>query len=264
MSKTKLATTLKALVATTSLCLGMLAFTHSAQAYEVKTAFKSEHFAVNQVILDENESLDGPTQSAIIGDIQTQNRLDKLSQSSTVVFPAGSKGLTGKINTPILGVLTIANFETGKDRIFFNKKLKYSTDAGVYISYDQLLEMINQKTLNNLIPELKKFPVVFTNIPVQATGYDPTTKSFFITSLSDGVIIDLRVDDSVYYPKEQLYKIRKGCKVNALAFIDRLFDNIPLFISGRSAINYIDCSKAPQQNTSMNNQAAPAKATAAR
>lgn len=249
MRHNKFARAIKPLVATSSLCLGLLACTQAAQAYEIKTVFKSEHYAVNQVILSEGEALDGPTQSAITGEIQTQNRLNKLYQSTSVIFPSDSAGYTGKINTPILGILTIANYNTGKDRIFFNQKARFSSEGGLYISYQQLMDMLNQKSLHDLIAEFKKLPIVFTNLPVEATGFDPTTKSFFITSVSDGAIVDLRIDDSVFYSKKDIYSLRKGCTVSVLSFIDRMVENLPYFISGRAALNGFDCSKAPASKT---------------
>lgn len=222
----------------------------TAQAYEVSTVLKTEHFAINQVILAPNESLDAPTQSAITGDIQARNRLDKIYQSTTVIFPAGSPGYTGKINTPIEGVLTISNYDSGRDRIYFNRQLKYATEGGLAISFDQIVEMVNQKAVQNLLGEFKSLPLALTNIPVKATGFDPTTGSFYITAIDDAVIIDARIDDSVYYSHEEYTKIAKDCRVDLLLFIDRMAANIPLFISGRAAINKISCAnnQAPMPN----------------
>lgn len=235
-----------AAAATCSLCAFLSA---SAQAYSLKTVFKSEHFAINQVILDENETLDAPTQSSITGDIQAQNRLNRLYQSTTVIFPAGSPGYVGKINTPVDAVLTISNFGSGKDRIVFNRSMKYSTDGGIYLSFEQILEIINQKVLNSLLPELKLLPVVVTNLPVSNQGVDPTTGAYYITAIDDGIIIDMRVDDSVYYTREEYYPtvgkyvLNDSCKVDVLLFIDRMSTKLPVFISGRAAINRISCTK---------------------
>ncbi len=243
----KLSTVMRSLVAAGAL-IGLSTFSSYAQAYSLKTVFKTDHFAVNQVILDQGETFDAATKSSITGDVQTKNRVEKVSQSSTVIFPEGSTGLTGKIKTPILGVLTIANFDTGKDRIYLNTKLKYSTDAGIYISYKQLKDMINQKALQEYLPELRKIPVVFTEVPVSAVGVDPTMNGLHIVSTSDAYIMDLRIDDSVFYDKATRATLRKGCTVNVLTFIDRMLsDNIPLYIAGRAALNYMDCSRAPAQ-----------------
>lgn len=233
-------------LATCGLCAMLCA---PAQAYSLKTVIKTEHFAINQVILDENESLDAPTQSSITGDIQAQNRLNRLYQSTTVIFPPNSPGYTGKINTPAEAVLTISNFGTGKDRISFNRSLKYSTDGGVYLSFDQVLEIINQKVLHGLIEEFKQIPLVLTNVPVSYQGIDPTTGAYYITAADDGIIIDMRIDDSVYYNRSQFYPekgkyvLNDSCKVDVLLFVDRLASNLPVFLSGRAAINHISCTK---------------------
>lgn len=224
-------------------------FSASAQAYTIQTVYKSEHFAVNQVILEEHETLDAPTQSSITGDIQAQNRLNHLYQSTTAIFPYGSPGYTGKINTPLDAVLTISNFGTGKDRIVFNRNLNYATDAGIYLSYDQIIEMINQRLLNSLMLELKEVPVVLTNVPVSYQGFDKTINSYFISAIDDGLVLDMRIDDSVYYNKESFfpvdgkYVLNDSCKVDVLLFIDRMADKIPFFISGRAALNKVTCPK---------------------
>lgn len=261
---------LSMLLGTALMGIGMIvsAALNQAQAYELTTVFKTEHYAVNQVILGHNETLDGPTESSITGDVQTQNRLDKLYQSTTVVFPTGSPGYTGKINTPVVGILSISNYGSGKDRISFNRNAQTASEGGLYISYEQLREMINQRVLNSLIGEFKRLPVVFTDVPITATGFDPTSngRSFYITSVSDAAIIDLRIDDSVYYSMEEIHKLHKNCKVNVLTFADRMVPNIPLFISGRAAINAINCSAAPANTTpalAPTSNVAPAAAPAA-
>lgn len=236
---------------------GLCAFlTAPAHAYKMQNVFKSEHFAINQVILDESEILDAAVQSSITGDIQAQNRLNRLYQSTTVIFPANSSGYVGKINTPVEAILTISNYGSGKDRIIFNRNVKYSSDGGLYLSFSQILEMINQKVLNNLFPEFKKMPLVITDLPVSTQGIDPTTGAFYVSAVDDGVIIDMRIDDSVYYGKQDYYPVNgtfplnDSCRIDVLLFVDRLASNIPLFMSGRAAINRIDCAR----NTVVNQQ----------
>lgn len=226
-----------------------------AQAYQLQTVFKTEHYAINQVILDDYETLDAPLQSSITGDVQAQNRLNRLYQSTTVIFPAKSEGYVGKINTPVEAILSISNYGSGKDRIIFNRNVKYSSDGGIYLSFKQILEMVNQKVLSSLIKEFTQMPLVITELPVSNQGLDPTTGSYFITAVDNGVIIDLRVDDSVYYsheafyPANGVYPINKSCKVDVLVFVDRLVNNVPMFMSGRAAINRINCSsKGEAQN----------------
>lgn len=244
MQKFKLASLMRSLAYTGLFGLGLLSL--NAQAYETKTVYKSEHFAINQVILGENEPFDGPIQTSITGDIQALNRLNNLYQSTTVIFPAGSPGYTGKINTPTEGVLTISNYGSGKDRIYLDRNAKYVTFGGIYIAYTQLVEMINQRALNNLIGELKTMPVVLTGVPVSATGFDPTTNGFYVTSVSDATILDTRIDDSIFYSKDEYYKLHKNCKVDLLLFTDRMIPNIPLFVSGRAALNHMECDAAPE------------------
>lgn len=229
---------------------GLFAFMCApAQAYKIQTVFKTEHFAINQVLLNEEETLDAPTQSAITGDIQAQNRLNRLYQSTTVIFPAGSPGYTGKINTPVEAILSISNYGSGKDRIVFNRNVRYACDGGIYLSFEQIVEMINQRVLNNLLTELKKVPVILTNMPVSNQGLDPTTGAYYMTAIDDGLIIDMRVDDSVYYGREAFYPnggafpLNDSCKVDVLLFIDRMSDNLPVFMSGRAAINRIVCPR---------------------
>lgn len=261
MSKFKLASMMRYL--TTSGCLGLSmlfcsVMLNDAQAYETSTIFQSEHYAINQVILDKHEEFGGPIQSSITGDIQTFNRLKNLYQSTTVIFPSGSVGFTGKLNTPALGVLTISNYGSGKDRIYMNRNAKYTTFGGIYISYKQLIEMINHRVLNSLIKEFKKLPIIISDVPVSATGFDPTTSSFFVTSASDAVILDVRIDDSVFYPKEEYQKLHQNCKVDLMFFIDRIVTNIPLFMGGRAAINSIKCGAAPAKAYAGKDNTAPA------
>lgn len=220
-----------------------------AHAYTFQEVFKTEHFAINQILLDENETLDTPTQASITSDIQAKNRLSRLYQSTTVIFPAGSPGYTGKINTPVEAVLSISNFGSGKDRIAFNRTMNYSCYGGIFMSFEQIIEMINQRVLNSLLPELKKLPLVLTNMPVSNQGIDPTTNAYYITSVDEGLIIDMRIDDSVYYsrdafyPNEGGYPLNDSCKVDVLLFVDRMTENLPEFISGRAAINKIVCPR---------------------
>ncbi len=135
-----------------------------AHAYTLQTVFKTDHFAVNQVVLDEFEELDGELEYLIIRDVQTKHRIEKKYQSTTVVFPFGSDGLTGKINTPVNGILTVANYGSGEDKIVFNKKKSTSSYAGLYVSYDFLVQMVDNRALNSLIPEILKMPLVINKI----------------------------------------------------------------------------------------------------
>lgn len=235
---------MKALLAAGCLALGLTAFAN-AQAYELTNVFKTEHFAINQVVLGPNETLDGVTQSAITNDVRQQNRLDRLYQSTTVVIKNGGLGFKGKINAPIEGVLTIANFGTGKDRILFNTNARTMSDAGLYVSFDQLIEMVNQKSFTPLLLELEKLPLIVTNVPVTKAGYDRYAKAFYVTAYDPAIIMDLRIDDSVGYKVNSKFELNDTCRINVLTFVNRMVDEIPVFISGRAALNSVTCKNPP-------------------
>ena len=218
-----------------AICISTLAF-----AYETSTVFKTDHFAINQIILDEHEKLDSELEYLITRDIQTKNRLDKNYQSTTAIFPAGSKGLTGTINTQVLGILTVANYDNKEDLISFYTKPDYTTKVGLYISHDLLTQIVDNKVLNKLIPELAKLPLVITDIPVSIFSVDYNYKNH-ITSKTKAVLFDINIVDSIYYKAQDMAKLNDKCKVDVLAFIDRYIQGIPLFIAAHGALNKIEC-----------------------
>lgn len=237
---------MKALLAAGCLALGLSAFVN-AQAYELTTVFKTEHFAVNQVTLAPGETLDGVTQSSITNDVRQQNRMDNLYQSTTVVVKNGDPGFKGKIKTPIEGVLTIANYGTGRDRIDFNTNLRTMINAGLYISFDQIIEMVNQKSLSALLPELAKLPLVITNVPVTKASYDSTTRGYYVTSYDPAVIMDLRLADSLKYRINSKFELNNTCRLSVLTFVNRMVDEIPVFMSGRAALIDANCKTPLKQ-----------------
>lgn len=211
-----------------------------AHAYTLQTVFKTDHFAVNQVVLDEFEELDGELEYLIIRDVQTKHRIEKKYQSTTVVFPFGSDGLTGKINTPVNGILTVANYGSGEDKIVFNKKKSTSSYAGLYVSYDFLVQMVDNRALNSLIPEILKMPLVITDIPVSLFSVDFRNNKM-ITSKSKAVILDINIMDSVYYKAKEMAKLKDKCKVTVLSFTDRALPDVPLYIASHGALNNMTC-----------------------
>lgn len=237
---------MKGFLAATCLAFGLSAFVN-AQAYELNNVFKTEHFAINQVTLGPGETLDGVTQNAITNDVRQQNRLDKIYQSTTVVVKNGAPGFKGKIKTPIEGVLTIANYGTGHDRIDFNTNVRTMINAGLYLSYDQIVEMVNQKSLSSLIPELAHIPLVITNVPVTKSSYDTTSRGFYVTSYDPAVIMDLRVADSIKYKIGPNFELNKTCRLSLLTFVDRMVDEIPVFMSGRAALIEANCKTPIKQ-----------------
>lgn len=218
-----------------ALCVSSFAF-----GYETSTVFKTEHFAINQIVLDEHERLDSELEYLITRDIQTKNHLDKNYQSTTAIFPSGSKGLTGKINTKVLGILTVANYDNKEDLISFYTKPDYTTKVGLYMSHDLLTQIVDNKLLNKLIPELSKLPLVITDVPVSVFSVDYNYKNF-ITSKTKAVLLDINIVDSVYYKAQDMAKLNDKCKVDVLAFIDRYVQGIPLFLGAHGALNRIEC-----------------------
>ncbi len=223
----------------------LCALCSSASAYELTTPYQSGHFALNQVVLEPHETFDDSLRYEITREVQTRNRLHKLYQSSTAVFPADSLGLKGPIGQQMLGVLSIANYSSGQDQIVFNTNAHSATYAGLYFSFAQLKDFIDKKALNSLIPEIMRLPLVITDIPVARSGFD-SRGSFYLTARNLALILDLHVEDSVYYTKAQLHAIQGNgkCRIDALVFPERIVPDLPLFISARAAVNYMHCDPA--------------------
>lgn len=230
----------------------------NAFAYKLETVFASSKFAVNQVILEEDEKLE-TLQNTITKDSQNLLKKKGYYQTSTAIFPTGSMGFRGKINQQMLAVLTISNYGTEQDSIVFNKNANTASEGGLYISFDQLKLFVDNKVLNPLISELQtgKLPIVMTNVPVSAVGMD-IKGNFYISATNVAQVVDAMIVDSAYYPMKEIYKIRPGCTVSFLGFVDRLVNAVPAFLSMHASINNIDCSKAAtngnkQANTKANN-----------
>lgn len=233
-----------------------------AQAYQITTPYQSGHFALHQVILESYELFDSELQNSISRDLQVQNRMHKLYQSSAAIFAPGSAGLKGTIGESMLGLISISNYATGEDRIDFVKG-NTASYAGLYFSFDQLKDYIDKKALNTLFDELIRLPLVITDIPVDAVGFD-SRGSFYITGRNNALILDLRADDSVYYDKPAIQALRPGqCKLDALVFVERLSQQIPMLLNARGAVNAIVCADSGQDLAEKAfTPAAPASSTA--
>ena len=64
-----------------------------AYAYQNRTAFESEHFALYEVILDDHEVPDAEFWYTLCKDFTAQNDTEKRYQSTVAVFPKDSQGL---------------------------------------------------------------------------------------------------------------------------------------------------------------------------
>ncbi len=218
-----------------------------AQAYQFSTPYQSEHFALHQIILDEHETFDEELRYEITRQVQTQNRISKHYQSSAAVFPYGSVGLASTISEKMLGVLSISNYGTGSDQIVFNSSASSASQAGLYISFTMLRDFIDNKVLNPLLGELLRLPLIITDIPVSAVGYDQAG-NFYATARNKAVILDLRLADSVYYSKQELRTLSPDCSLDALIFTERVMRDLPLFISARAAANHINCNDSKEES----------------
>ena len=219
-----------------------LIFCSSAWSYQITAPYKSAHFALYQVVLDAHERFDDSLRFEITRELQTQNRLNKSYQSSAMIFPYGSQGLKGTIGTEALGLISISNYATGNDQIVFNPNAKSASYAGLYFSFDLLTQFADNKMLNPLMQELLSLPLAVTDIPVSAAGFD-SKGNFYVTARHGAILLDLRLDDSVYYTRQDIYSLkgRKNCTIDALIFTERAAADLPLFISARAAVNNISC-----------------------
>lgn len=222
-------------------CALALGLSAPAFAYQSRTAFESPHFAIYEVILDAADTMEDPNlETKITVEFLAKTKEEGRYQTTTAIFPFGSKGLTGTINEPMLGSLTIAAYG-GEERYSFDETAKYAAFAGLALNMDMLKDFVDQKVLNNLIPELSRLPLLIKDIELERVGLD-YNQTLIVDARNKAVIMDLSVIDSMFYSKEQMNTaLTKGCKVDALVIIDRMLHGIPLFIHGRSSINYINC-----------------------
>ena len=224
-----------------ALCLGLAClFANSASAFVISTPFKTTHYAVNQVMLGENEDFSPTLQRQIEKSIKTQDT--GKFQTTTIVFPAGSNGLAGKINEKAAAVIYYADYEgqgNGEFRVI--KDNCYAAQAGISISAEQLKAIIDNRTINVLLQELPSLPLLFSDIPVSMVSRD-FQKNLYYTSKNRAYLIDLRVLDSLYYTPRQLGNVRADCKISFLGIADRaVHTELPYFLSLHGTINDIKC-----------------------
>ncbi|MBO8416399.1 MAG: hypothetical protein IAB19_08475 [Proteobacteria bacterium] len=217
----------------------------AAEAYELTTPYKSGHFALHQVILERYEDYNEEFRAELTRDLQVQNRMQKLYQSSAAIFPYNSKGFKGTIGESMLGLLSIANYAPGEEQITL-VNANTASYAGLYFSFSQLKDFVDNKALNSLFDELLRLPLMVTDIPVNAAGFD-SKGNFYLTGRSSAMILDLRAEDSAYYTQDEIRAIKANeCKIDALLFIERICPDLPLYISARAAVNHISCASAEE------------------
>ncbi len=230
-----------------------------AYAYQNRTAFESEHFALYEVILDDHEVPDAEFWYTLCKDFTAQNDTEKRYQSTVAVFPKDSQGLKGKINEKMLGTVTVASYGEGTGKAVFNDKENFATYAGLNLTFDILTNWVDQKALNSLLSELPRLPIILKNVPVTLRGTD-YQRAFYITAANKAVLLDFKAIDSVFYKASDIRAINNKCTVDLMMIIDRMLPGIPLFISAHGAVNRINC---PQGATSAAPQAPAQEAATA-
>lgn len=217
-----------------------IASTTIANAYEIREAFLSSHFAVNEVILGKSEAFNDDLLRDIKRDVLTRNRTSKKYQSTTAIFPANSKGLKGNTGEKVLGILDIRTYPGQVQQINFYDKLDKAAYAGIIITYEFLQQMVDQKLLNPLLSELGELPIVYLDVPVELITKS-INNDYFVTNRSNQVIMDIKILGSDFYANYRK-DIKEGCKIAFLAFGARRLEGIPLFLGLQGALNNVTCN----------------------
>ena len=165
----------------------------------------------------------------------------------------GTLNLVGAVlNSGLRGGYAAYGQKNGE--IAFDRTANTASKAGLYLSFDMLTAFVDNKALNNLIPELAALPLVVKGIPVTLSGHD-YAKARYVTAATKALLLDTRVIDSAYYPLERLDGLNEKCTVDLLFIIDRLIPGIPLFISAHGTLNGIDCAEEESLSGEMSAEA---------
>ena len=222
---------------TTSVLLGA-SFSFAANAYTLTEKVATKHFALYEVILGKGEVYDSSLKNIIANDVARKGKY----QATAAIFDTGSKGLSGTIADPMLGVITAENYsQNASSNITFDDNAKHATYAGIYLTFKQFSTLADNKNLSQLISELVSFPLVISQVPLEMVSKNYRGELFYTTD-SRALIFDFAPIDSVYYTKAQMAKVKKDCKVNLLAIADRTVNRLPFFISAHGAVNDILCN----------------------
>jgi hypothetical protein len=226
---------LKSIITASSAFILLMA--NSAFAYTMTPKFETKHYAVYEVILGKGEDYNSDLKNIISKDIATRGKF----QATAAVFPFNSDGLKGTIKEPMLGMITSENYN-GKTTVNINidDKAKFATYAGIYIGFNQLSRIADNKGLDALSEELTKMPLVIYDVPVTKISEDYKGQLFYIASNS-AVLIDFNVIDSIYYDAKKLRDVSNKCRVNILTMTDRFIETIPFYMAAHGAVNDIVC-----------------------
>ncbi|MGN1281121.1 MAG: hypothetical protein ACI4UM_04380 [Succinivibrio sp.] len=213
------------------------AFVCTANAYTIKEKFGTEHFALYEVILGKGEVYDNNLKQIIASDSASRNKF----QTSTAVFEFGSVGLNGTIKEPMLGIITTENYSLGPKATFsYDDNAKNATFAGIYLTFEQLSKIADNRNVNALVLELVKLPLLLSNVPVSMVSKNYRGDLYYTVD-SKAVVIDFAPIDSIFYKKDKLENLKANCRINMLLIADRSISHVPFFISAHGAVNDISC-----------------------
>lgn len=213
----------------------------TVHAYALTSMFETKHYGVYEVILEDVENYDGNMKEIISRDIASKKKY----QSTAAIFSHNSKGMQGSIKEPMLGIITTERYDTTKKAsITFDDNAKNATYAGIYMTYNQLSKMADNKNLSQLVSELVKLPLVLSEVPVSLVSKN-FKQEIYYTTQNRSFVIDFEALDSIFYTKDEIYNVRKqkDCKLNLLVIADRTINQIPFFIGSHGAVNDIVCKK---------------------
>ena len=216
----------------------------SAHAYQLTTPFSSEHYAINQVILNSGEKFDDQLIQMIVND-EAVNLSDGRFQTTTAVFPQNSRGMSGSINEKLVGIISVTNYGAKSNTVIVNDKARFATEIGIYFTLKQLTNMVDNRVIGKLLDELDKFPIVITDFEVMKKTID-YKKSLYYSFKNKAVIIDFNTIDSMFYDKKALNGVKKGCKLTIMGMPDRVLSEgePPLFMALHGAVNDVNCDDA--------------------
>ena len=214
-----------------------------APAYEFHTSFASDHYAVFEVILSEGDMQKEDMSTVLSNDIKGISIQSGKYQTTTAIFPPGSKGLQSPtLQEPLEGVITYVNYSENPDNasIVYNDKVKYTSNVGIYMSSEMLRSISDNMSANKILRELRQVPLVLTGMKVSISAED-YSKTRYLTIKNKAFIIDFKLIDSVYYPKEEFQNIKPNCVVELMGFADRLHYEFPLFMGMHGVLNSYTC-----------------------
>lgn len=219
--------------------LPALLFGAASQAYSFKTFFNTDHYAVHEVILNDTEILDNALKDKLIAEVKKHSRGTKY-QTVTGIFPQGSKGLGGTVNQKLAGLLTITNYGSTSDKVYFYDRNLYAASIGITVNPDLLMQMVNNRVINPLLEELGQLPVIFADMPLELNSKDYRGTRFY-TFKDRGYVVDAAIIDSIFYSEKERAAVKPGCRITFMAMPDRVTADFPLHMAVHGAVNAINC-----------------------